>query len=273
MAFLVRAVCNGVKEFWGARHELGGYDADSEPEIVDIETEIVSLPSTVQERRVPSPKEPDFHIQLRKNSQQICSRLHALPFFAVLRAGTLSVPRYAQYLRDLYAIHSVLEQLQPGEDATVRSIFFPVLFRANALKEDLAAWGGEKLSASADVAQYLAKLQQEVGQDPRALIGALYVFYGEILNGETLVKGCVEELFKRSGLSASTSGAQYYALPFGTDLAKLREIRHQAIDRLPLPYNAVTAQELVAIGSRGCLEAYTILYAVRAAACSYTQTT
>lgn len=148
--------------------------------------------------------------------------------------------KYYEYLTYLKPILSALEEIQETlkDHPVIKHVYFPEVFRLEALNKDLAAMNKEdapKESFAYEYAEYLFALAKK---SPYLVVAHAYINYLRDLSGGQMIKGKLAD-----------KGWTNYLYQFeGSNVAKLREDYRSALDTLPLTREE--AQELVAETNR-----------------------
>ena len=118
---------------------------------------------------------------LRDTTAEIHARLHAVPAFEALAAGTLSLAAYVALLRRLLGFHAAVEAaLAAAPSLRPYGIDLAERRRSAALRADLATLGLPEAGPLAPL--------PPLGSAARAL-GCLYVVEGSTLGGRQLARG------------------------------------------------------------------------------------
>ncbi len=152
---------------------------------------------------------PSFR-EVHAATQPVRTRIEGLAYSQQAAAGTLSIARYASFLRALHAVYAELEHavlVTPLESLRHAA---PTLLkqRREELARDLASLGVDRNGVDAPVLRALVLAQwirRDAARAPEALIGYLYVFEGAQLKCVTLSP----ELGRRSELRSG--GLRYLA--------------------------------------------------------------
>ena len=147
--------------------------------------------------------------RLKAETAQVHADTEAIPFNAGIMAKTMPQARYAGQLSCWHRVHEVLESaLNASTDPVVQGAWAGTTERAPLLARDLdwhveADVPSEAALATSDMADWV----QAVGSDdPRSLLGTLYVLEGSTLGGMILSK-CIAEMYGCEG----DAGLAYYS--------------------------------------------------------------
>jgi heme oxygenase len=147
--------------------------------------------------------------RLKAETAHAHAETEAIPFNAGIMAKTMPQARYAGQLFCWCRVHEVLESaLNASTDSVVQGAWVGTTERAPLLAADLqwhveADVPPEALQATTDMAEWV----QAVGSDdPRCLLGMLYVLEGSTLGGMILGK-CIAEMYGCEG----DAGLAYYS--------------------------------------------------------------
>ncbi len=131
---------------------------------------------------------------LRDSTSQAHREAEGADFIKKLFRGSFSEGEYRGYLWALREIYRVLEEEMHRcqDDPALELVFFPELFRSQALEQDLQAWTqGLELPISPElkraVSAYTEHLQELGKSGPQLLVAHAYVRYlGDLSGGEIL---------------------------------------------------------------------------------------
>lgn len=129
--------------------------------------------------------------RLRSETRDAHTQTEALPFFAALAAGTLTLPGYAGYLHALSIVYAALEQeLLAAEHHALTAVWDSSLRKLPLIERDLAHLRSHDLPpapVAALQAQLVAqRIRRRAHDDPVSLLGYLYVLEGSTLGGMVL---------------------------------------------------------------------------------------
>jgi heme oxygenase len=159
--------------------------------------------------------------------------------------GRFGRPLYCALLRNLYEIYNALEPAltRHAADPCIAPVFFPALFRREALCADLDALAGPRWSAEIDVSPAAGEYRRRIGElaqvRPALLVAHAYARYlGDLHGGRILRRIVADTLALGPG-----PGLEFYAFGAVGDLdAAVRGYR-AGLDALPV--DATTAHDIV----------------------------
>ncbi|GAC1488584.1 MAG: biliverdin-producing heme oxygenase [Acetobacteraceae bacterium] len=123
-------------------------------------------------------------LALRDATRTAHERLHDLPVFAALAAGTLGREAYIALLGRLYGFHAPTETVLAATlDLAPFGIEPHAWQRTRLLRDDLAAFGWD----DAAICQ-LPQVEAAPADSPAAALGCLYVVEGSTLGGRQIVR-------------------------------------------------------------------------------------
>lgn len=152
----------------------------------------MSVPVTGGEKIMQNHVEKVFARRLKEATRDQHGELDKSSFGQKLANNTVSKEEYTKYLVSLLAIYEPLEIELKGEK-TLTALNIPGLFRAEALKNDLKFFNGEKVDSPKAAEEYRTHLEEIGRSAPHCLIAHAYVRYmGDLFGGQLFGRQFVE---------------------------------------------------------------------------------
>lgn len=155
---------------------------------------------------------PSLAERLRAGTQGLHREVERAGIMPALLRGQLDRPRYCALLRSLHAVYAALEPalLRHADRADLAPVCVPVLFRQQALAEDLTALHSPKWSEAWPLQpaaiDYVARLHTLADTRPELLAAHAYVRYlGDLSGGQMLRRIVAQSFGLRDGL-----GTRFY---------------------------------------------------------------
>ncbi|MCW7494343.1 biliverdin-producing heme oxygenase [Leptospira sp. 2 VSF19] len=176
-------------------------------------------------------------MMLREGTAEKHQETEKVPYLRAIFRGGLDAQTYTYQLESLLAVYTVMEDLyrQNKDNPILTKLYFPALFRENALKEDIASFQkkfGTKLRGSVSKATqgYIDHIKNIAKTKPELLVAQAYVRYLGDLSGGQAIKKVVAKTFALEG----NEGTAFYEFPEIEDLMAFKGIYRQNLDTLPL---------------------------------------
>ncbi len=171
---------------------------------------------------------PAFSARVREHTRALHRDAERSGFVRGMLAGQIERARYVLWLRNLHVVYDALEQLllMPGGLAHAAPFADQLLFRTQALGEDLAALAGpgwEHLPRVPEADRYADTLR--AAQVSPCLLGHAYTRYLGDLSGGQLLAGLMA---KHLGLPGDA--LRYYAFPGSADIPSYRAALRDRMD-------------------------------------------
>ena len=148
-----------------------------------------------------------FTERLRRETYEDHMLLHVNPLMVAVIRGKITENQYVPWNKELYHIHSSLETLAEhcSPELQYKKCFSKDQVRSNWLKNDLEfLTDSDKIEQSLDVTlAYHHEVSDIWGNNPDALLGAVYVFEGAASGGGSLLASKIRERFNfnKNGIS------------------------------------------------------------------------
>ncbi len=150
--------------------------------------------------------------------------------------GVLEPNTYIRHLEDFYFVYQAMEEClrEHANDPVISKIYFPELFREEAIARDLEFFLGEdwrsKISLSPSGRVYVDHIREISSSKPYLLVAHSYVRYlGDLSGGQILKKIAAKSLGLESG-----RGIEFYEFPEISNLNEFKKNYREALDSLPL---------------------------------------
>lgn len=172
-------------------------------------------------------------LRLRQETKQNHTDAERSGIMRRLLTRTLDLGTYVALLRNLLPVYEALEleMTRHHGDPVVAPFWHPGLARANALRQDLAALGGESWASRPvlpEALDYVRQIHEAATRDPALLVAHAYVRYLGDLSGGQILKKIVTESFKL----APAVGIGFYEFPALGDLDAFKHRYRAALDAL-----------------------------------------
>ena len=167
------------------------------------------------------------------------------PFLQTFFTGRIRIDAYRAFLARLYQLYVVLEtyQQQYRDHIVVGRLYYPQLFRARPLAQDLAYYYGSQwldhLPLKGAMCVYVEHLHHVARTWPEGLVAHHYTRYLGDLSGGQVLKRLVTKVF---GLPPD-EGVAFYTFDEILDTTQFKIAYRTQLDTLPI--NADTALNLV----------------------------
>ncbi len=187
--------------------------------------------------------------RLRAETSALHTQAEKSPFMAALIRGQLDRSACCLLLRSLEPVYRELEAglTRNASHPLVAPIFFPVLFRSNALRLDLQALHGATweqdirvMPAGLDYARRLAGIAQS---SPGLLAAHAYVRYLGDLSGGQLLRGITA---RSLGLGPGDGGTAFYDFGAASDAAALARALRAGLNDITAGEDAIVAEAQLA---------------------------
>lgn len=175
-------------------------------------------------------------VRLREGTKASHRLAEGSAFIREFFAGSLSIESYREFLAQLHFIYAALEEHQEHHRAhpVLEKIYFPELFRAGALVQDLNFYYGDgawqKVPAHAATNDYVQRLTVLSREWAEGLVAHHYTRYLGDLSGGQALKRLVAKMFK---LPAS-AGLAFYEFPQIADHTQFKAEYRARLDAMPL---------------------------------------
>lgn len=172
--------------------------------------------------------------RLRSATRTLHTEVERGPFMHALLRGQLGQAAYCALLRNLHSIYAALESalVLHAADVLVSPVYFPALFRRDALARDLEVLHGKAWAQEIDLQPvcraYVAQLQQVQASNPALLVAHSYVRYLGDLSGGQMLKRIVAKSFQ---LEAG-AGTAFYDFGDVGQTARLTQAFRAGLDSL-----------------------------------------
>jgi heme oxygenase len=151
-------------------------------------------------------------VRLREGTKDSHRLAEGTPFIRDFFAGALSMETYREFLIQLLHIYSALEECQEchHEHVVLGKIYFPTLFRSEALRQDLNFYYGgthwEKVLPKETTKTYVQRINDLSDEWVEGLVAHHYTRYLGDLSGGQALKRIVAKTFNLS----SGNGLAFY---------------------------------------------------------------
>jgi len=179
---------------------------------------------------------PPLSLQLREGTQDSHRLAESTSFIRTLFAGNLTIPQYRNFLLQLYAVYTALEEYPDtliGHNE-LRKIYFPELFRSSRLSSDLDLFFGKENWKSIPVLQstqeYVDRIRFIRNQKTYAIVAHHYTRYLGDLSGGQAMKRIVLKMFPKE----FHSGISFYEFPEIVDFNEFKAEYRKRLDSILL---------------------------------------
>ncbi|EMK10415.1 MULTISPECIES: heme oxygenase (biliverdin-producing) [Leptospira] len=173
---------------------------------------------------------------LREGTSEEHKAAESSAFIRCFMKGILEKGTYARHLEAFYYVYeSMEEELERNKNNLVlKSIYFPELYRKNALLEDLqffyGTWKPNDSQPSAATQDYVKGIRKISETQPELLAAHSYVRYlGDLSGGQILKKVAARALNLPEG-----KGISFYEFPAIQDINGFKQNYRAALDSLPI---------------------------------------
>lgn len=173
---------------------------------------------------------------LREGTSEEHKAAESSAFIRCFMKGILEKGTYARHLEAFYYVYeSMEEELERNKNNLVlKSIYFPELYRKNALLEDLqffyGTWKPNDSQPSAATQDYVKRIRKISETQPELLAAHFYVRYlGDLSGGQILKKVAARALNLPEG-----KGISFYEFPAIQDINGFKQNYRAALDSLPI---------------------------------------
>ncbi|EKO14391.1 heme oxygenase (biliverdin-producing) [Leptospira kirschneri] len=173
---------------------------------------------------------------LREGTSEEHKAAESSAFIRCFMKGILEKGTYARHLEAFYYVYeSMEEELERNKNNLVlKSIYFPELYRKNALLEDLqffyGTWKPNDSQPSAATQDYVKRIRKISETQPELLAAHSYVRYlGDLSGGQILKKVAARALNLPEG-----KGISFYEFTAIQDINGFKQNYRAALDSLPI---------------------------------------
>ncbi|AKP28050.1 heme oxygenase (biliverdin-producing) [Leptospira interrogans] len=173
---------------------------------------------------------------LREGTSEEHKAAESSAFIRCFMKGILEKGTYARHLEAFYYVYeSMEEELERNKNNLVlKSIYFPELYRKNALLEDLqffyGTWKPNDHQPSVATQNYVKRIRKISETQPELLAAHSYVRYlGDLSGGQILKKVAARALNLPEG-----KGISFYEFPMIQDINGFKQNYRTALDSLPV---------------------------------------
>ncbi|WP_061244601.1 heme oxygenase (biliverdin-producing) [Leptospira noguchii] len=173
---------------------------------------------------------------LREGTSQEHKAAESSAFIRCFMKGILEKGTYARHLEAFYYVYeSMEEELERNKNNLIlKSIYFPELYRKNALLEDLqffyGTWKSNDHQPSTATQNYVKRILKISETQPELLAAHSYVRYlGDLSGGQILKKVAARALNLPEG-----KGISFYEFPAIPDINGFKQNYRAALDSLPV---------------------------------------
>lgn len=189
-------------------------------------------------------------LRLREDTRDSHTAAERMPFVTRLFRGAVDREEWAAFLVNLRALYRALEdELQRHrEDPAVSCVFFPELFRLEALERDLAHYLGATRASHATptpaAQRYAAYVHAIASEAPALLVPHAYTRYLGDLSGGQAMKKSIERAF---GLDATSSdGVAFFTFDQVADHQAMKTRYRAGLDAVGAASDEARCDRLVA---------------------------
>lgn len=136
-------------------------------------------------------------LRLRTETRPQHDHIESVPFSLAMQEGTLPRSSFVAQMMCWERVHGTLESsLADSRDEAVRAVWRPEMARTGHIRADMAHHGegslnDQTIAATDATVTWISSLAQD---DPRALLGCLYVLEGSKMGG-TILRRCLSEAY------------------------------------------------------------------------------
>jgi heme oxygenase (biliverdin-producing, ferredoxin) len=186
-------------------------------------------------QRTPSAVPAGFAARLRQATGSVHTRAEKTTFIRGFLRGTASPASYVRLLAALYPVYAVMEEETRRVAAinpVVARFYFPELYRAQSLEQDLRFLAGPDWQRTVPVMAasnaYAARIRQVATHEPVRLVGHIYTRYlGDLSGGQVLAR-----IAGRSLGLAPHAGLDFYEFEAVPDLGAMKTLFRARLDEL-----------------------------------------
>jgi heme oxygenase len=176
-------------------------------------------------------------MMLREGTAEKHQETEKVPYIRAIFRGGLDPQTYTLQLESLHFVYDSMENLfRTHKDHPILSkLYFPELFRADTLKEDLEFFKtkfGTKVrgTISPKTKSYMDHIEAAAKTNPMLLVAQAYVRYLGDLSGGQVIQKVLTKTFSLD----EQEGTNFYKFPLINDLQAFKGIYRTALDTLPL---------------------------------------
>lgn len=161
-------------------------------------------------------------------------------FVVALLRGEVTAARYAEHLSSLLLVYETLESaLTPPCHLALVPVASPAMFRAAAIRADLAVLGGETPPSPA-ARRWAEHLQRRQATSPLGLVGHIYTRYlGDLSGGQQIGR----RLVSTGGLPAEAVAT--YRFDDIDDISAFKDDFRAALDRIGAEGGGAVCEDIV----------------------------
>ncbi|EMY78641.1 heme oxygenase [Leptospira weilii serovar Ranarum str. ICFT] len=173
---------------------------------------------------------------LREGTSEEHKAAESSAFIRCFMKGVLEKGTYAKHLESFYFVYESMEEElgRHKDNAVLKSIHFPELYRKNALFEDLqffyGTWKPTDRQPTEATQVYVKRIRKVSETQPELLAAHSYVRYlGDLSGGQILKKVAARALALPEG-----KGISFYEFPSIQDINGFKQNYRAALDALPV---------------------------------------
>jgi heme oxygenase len=178
----------------------------------------------------------NLSLQLREGTKDSHVRAERSPFMQAFFRGQVPRDGYRELLTRLLPVYEVIEAAQQRlvDDPALKNLYFPELFRVEAIKRDLEFYFGPDWQAhvrdTPAVREYVWRVNWLAENWPAGLAAHHYTRYLGDLSGGQMIKRMVQKSFGLAG----DDGVVFYEFPEITDIPAFKDKYRAGMDSIPL---------------------------------------
>jgi heme oxygenase len=176
-------------------------------------------------------------MMLREGTAGKHQETETVPYIRAIFRGGLDPQTYTYQLESLYYVYECMEGLFVSlkDHPVLKNLYFPELFRANSLSQDLAFFVDNfqchlRGKISPKTQSYIDHIGTVAKEKPILLAAQAYVRYLGDLSGGQAIKKVLAKTFQLEG----SLGTHFYEFPEIQDHQAFKGIYRNALDQLPL---------------------------------------
>lgn len=175
-------------------------------------------------------------MRLREGTKESHRLAEQSPFIRRLFEGRLAIEAYREFLVQLFYVYQTLEESQEKHHAhaVFGKIYFPVLFRREALLQDLDFYFGghcwEESPPSPATLAYVQRIQSLSAEWIEGLVAHHYTRYLGDLSGGQALKRVVAKMYHLT----SNEGLAFYNFPHIENISRFKDEYRLALDEMPV---------------------------------------